>query len=455
MSKSVAGNADVSEAPGKQRDCSQEVAVWLPLVKTLRHFLPNFVSWLAATPDPRDSRFTIYPIEYVLASGLLLFLTKLGSRRQMRFQFKTRPFISNLNLLCRTSCEDMLDPDTLACLMKRLAPSALEDLRHAIVYELIRRKVFDGDRLLGTYLRVAIDGTGYLAFRERHCPRCLTQERGGAVLYYHPLVEAKLVTPAGLSISMATEFIENPDSKMDKQDCERKAFVRLAQTLKRRFPQLKICLLLDGLYACGPVFTCCRDNQWRYIVTFKEGSAPAVFGEYERLKAASGPAHVHQKGQIGQTYSWVNGVEFSGHTVNVMECREVQAQGEPRRFVWATDFPVSATNCVTLGDDGGRVRWKIENEGFNIQKNNGYEMEHAYCEQEQAAKNFYLLLQIAHLIAQLVEKGLLAKDMAKRIGAVRNVARFLLEELRRISFDPLELATYLERRIQIRFADTS
>ena len=212
---------------------------------------------------------------------------------------------------------------------------------------------------------------------------------------------------------------------------------------------------MDGLYACGPVFERCRSYDWRYIITFKEGSAPAVFAEYERLKAAGAQPHVHQEGNTLQTYWWVQGVEFSGHALNVLECKEVPIKGEPRRFVWATDFPITATNCATLGNQGGRLRWKIENEGFNVQKNNGYEMEHAYCEHGQAAKNFYLLLQIAHLIAQLLEKGLLAKDMVKRIGAVRNVARFLLEELRRITFDPLEVAAYLDRRIQIRFADTS
>jgi hypothetical protein len=455
MSKSAGDDSEASGAPQEPGDRSEEVAVWLPLMKTLRHFLPNFVSWLASTPDPRDPRFTTYPIAYLLGSGLLLFLTKLGARRQIGYQFKTPSFIRNLNALCGTSCDTMLHSDTLAYLMKRLPPSALEDLRHAVLYELIRGKVFDGDRLLGEFLRVAIDGTGHLAFRERHCPHCLTQERAGKMFYYHPVLEAKLVTPGGFSMSMATEFIENSEPGMDKQDCERKAFVRLAEGLKHRFPQLRICLLMDSLYACGPVFARCRSNDWPYLITFKEGSAPAVFGEYERLKAAGALPHVHPEGDVLQTYWWVRGVDFNGQAINVLECQDVPTKGEARRFVWATDLPITPENCALLANQGGRLRWKIENEGFNAQKNNGYELEHAYSEHGQAAKNFYLLLQIAHLIAQLLEKGLLAKVMAKRIGALRNVARFLLEELRRITFDPLEVAAFLDRRIQIRFADTS
>ena len=45
------------------------------------------------------------------------------------------------------------------------------------------------------------------------------------------MLEAKLITPSGLAISWATEWIANPTGKYDKQDCERKAFVRLAAIL--------------------------------------------------------------------------------------------------------------------------------------------------------------------------------------------------------------------------------
>lgn len=424
-------------------------------MKTVRHFFPGLKDWLRSALDPRDPRFITYPVEYVLACGLLLFLTKLGSRRQLRYQFKTVSFIRNVNLFCGTSCESMLDPDTLAYLMERLSLEALEGIRHGLIYTLLRNKVFEGERLLGKYFRVAVDGTGHLAFKERHCERCLTQDKGGCVLYYHPVLEAKLVTRSGLSLSMATEFIENPGRDMDKQDCERKAFVRLAERLKKDFPQLRICLLMDGLYAGGPIFDLCRRVDWKYIITFKEGSAPAVFRDYEQLKAAGAKPHPHAQGDLSQTYWWVNGVDFSGHQVNVLECEEGAPGKEPRRFVWATDLPVEAANAAELGNQGGRLRWKIENEGFNVQKNNGYELEHAYSEHEHAAKNFYLLLQIAHLIAQLVEKGLLAKRMAKTLGALRNVARFLLEDLRRGTMAAAELGRLLETRIQIRFANTS
>lgn len=431
------------------------VDVWPTLLKTLRHFFPDFRSWLASVADPRDPRFTVYPMAYVLGVGLLLFLTKLGARRQIRFQFGTPSFIKNLNFLCGTSCEQMLHPDTLAVLARRISPQELEKLRHAMIGALIRQKCFEKVRLLNRYYTVAVDMTGHLAFSQRHCDHCLSQQHGDKTVYYHMALEAKLVTPSGFSLSLATEFVENPTPEVAKQDCERKALARLAERLKRDYPQLSICLLLDGLYACGPIFEICRSNGWRYIITFKEGSAPAVFEDYEQLKKVGATPHPRVHDGVSQTYHWVNGVSFSGHAVNVLECLETKPSKKPTRFVWATDLPVEEANYVTLATDGGRQRWKIENQGFNIQKNNGYALEHAYSEDEIALKNFYLLLQIAHILAQLLEKGLLSKKIPSQIGALRNIAQRLLEELRLVAPDLPHLNQELSRRIQIRFHDSS
>jgi len=48
-----------------------------------------------------------------------------------------------------------------------------------------------------------------------------------------------------------------------------------------------------------------------------------------------------------------------------------------------------------------RKRWKIENEGFNFQKNNILHIGHNFSSVGHAGQNFYLLAQIAHTIIQL------------------------------------------------------
>ena len=73
-------------------------------------------------------------------------------------------------------------------------------------------------------------------------------------------------------------------------------------------------------------------------------------------------------------------------------------------FIYITDLPVSDSNIVET-IYFGRKRWKIENEGFNMQKNGTFDIEHLYSKNEIAIKANYLLIQIAHTIRQLLEQG--------------------------------------------------
>ncbi|HSV86638.1 MAG TPA: hypothetical protein VLH85_08680 [Levilinea sp.] len=103
-------------------------------------------------------------------------------------------------------------------------------------------------RLFGVYILVAMDGTGVLGYHEWHREGCLTRTlNDGTILYFHPVLEAKLVMRTGYALSLMTEFIENSDPQAAKQDCELKAFYRLTYRLKQRFPRLDFCLLLAGI----------------------------------------------------------------------------------------------------------------------------------------------------------------------------------------------------------------
>ncbi len=59
-----------------------------------------------------------------------------------------------------------------------------------------------------------------------------------------------------------------------------------------------------------------------------------------------------------------------------MVCKEAKPRKEGREKIvqhkWITNFTIRMNNVDTLANQGGRLRWKIENEGFNVQKNGGY-----------------------------------------------------------------------------------
>ncbi|GHU84776.1 hypothetical protein FACS189415_8150 [Bacteroidia bacterium] len=109
------------------------------------------------------------------------------------------------------------------------------------------------------YYMIAVDATGVMSFDHKHCDQCLTRtSSGGKITYYHYVLEAKLVTRDGLCLSLASEWIENPAGDYIKQDCERKAFLRLAAKLKKQYPRLPICILADGLYPYEGAFGICE-----------------------------------------------------------------------------------------------------------------------------------------------------------------------------------------------------
>jgi len=221
------------------------------------HFFPEFHDWLKEVRDKRDPDQTIFPARFLLWMGLMLFLMRLGARRRLDSELDSPQTLINLNTLARDEQEKVAHHDTLNYFLIRLPLNTLPRLRRKMIRRLLRMKALDHGRLMGYFL-VVFDGTGQLHFRERHCPHCLEQKHDEHTLYYHNVLEAKLVTPEGLAISLDSEFIENADPKASKQDCELKAFARIARRLKTDFPQLQLCLLLDGLFANGTAMSICQ-----------------------------------------------------------------------------------------------------------------------------------------------------------------------------------------------------
>ncbi len=394
---------------------------------------------------------------------MLLFLFRLGSRRQVGELLRTGPAAAKYQALFGVDC--FPHGDTLDALYTRLAPAEVQEVVCSLVERLIRGKALDSFRLLGRWFVVAVDATGVLVFDKRHCDHCLTQTSHGKTIYYHPVLEAKLVCRNGLVISLMTEFVENPGKNPTKQDCELKAFYRLADRIKKRFPRLPLLFTFDSLYACGPVFDLCRRHDWRFFAVLKEGSIPSVHEEFlalsrlqpeNRLTLRTG-----KNAEINQEYRWVEQIDYQDsekreHRLNVLQCRETKPHPEKGQhttnFQWVTDCPLDRNKVVELAQNGGRDRWKIENEGFNVQKNGGYALEHAYSQNEKSAKVFYYLLQIAHLLAQLLAKTDLLRKLTGGVkGPLKNLAFFLLEAWRNAIVDYARLQEIMERKIQIRF----
>lgn len=383
--------------------------------------------------DPRDPDQCVYTQAHLLWLGILLFMMHLGSRRQLRFERIADAFERNLALLSGQRDLDFIaDPDTLAYYAERVSPEEIEKVLACITVWLIRMKILDPFRLYG-YFPIAIDGSQVCTFDHEPWPDCPHRKlSNGSIQYFAYVLDAKLVTPCGMALTLATEMLTNEGfENFEKQDCELKAFPRLAEKLRALFPRTPLCLLLDGLYANQNVIRLTEANRWKYIITFKEGSMPERFSETLSLARLQKDNRLRVKEDTyTQSFQWVEQLPVAEFTPNVLFCREKPQSKEATNFVWLTNFHLCRNNVQNIAKKGGRLRWKIENEGFNVQKNDGYEMEHPYSEHKTGFRIFYILLLIAHYITQLILHGSLIRVLAKSFGSAKNFARRLAESLR-------------------------
>jgi hypothetical protein len=447
------------------------------MAQTIRHFLPDLNDWIDEIKDPRYPSFITYSKRFLVWWGLMLFLLKLSSRRQSDFQLsdKFTKILENLNRLADAKQTTRPVNKTLDNFLGRIGDHPVAVLRKKAVNRLIRMKVLDDARVQGRFL-VDVDGSGYLSFRQKHCPHCLTRKHGETTLYMHQVLEAKVVGPAKTVFSIGTEYIDNRDIAKNpagsseeriKQDCELKALRRLVPKIRVDFPQLRICLNGDGLFACGEGFQIAKDNNCDFIYVFEQGRLPALWQEFQMLLTldSSRSVEILTAKNTRQEYRWVE-LQYTDSdnrrwSFTGIHYREFAGDDIISEWAWVTSLKVSATTVVEIATKGGRERWRIENEGFNAQKNDGMNMEHVYSHKNYAA--YYLLMQIAHLLWQLMEKGSLLRQLAqqagqsttvKLFGSLKNMAYRLLESLRNLRWPDEVFDSELARKIQIRF-DTS
>lgn len=384
---------------------------------------------LNALADPRAPADCLYETATLVWMVVLGFLCRQGSRNGMDAVRNTGLWPANLLALSGQRRWPEGRPVTAPCtqtvtrLLDTLAPVMLEAVLVATVRTLIRGKVFDDTRLAERAL-VIVDGTKEEPYRRLSAPWRRK---------YRYVLHAKILGPDGAALTVLAEPCDHYDSERGKLDCERAAFQRLAQRLKAAFPKLPICIGGDALFACEAVFETCELFGWKYVFTFKEGSHPAVWAETvallhlapaqvvrltrkDLLARATGAEWVPEKRVRRRTRDflqdtrWVCGVPFANRMCNVVF--QGQLEG-PRLYfgAWVTNVPIHSGERACGIAAAGRWRSRIE-ESYNVQKNGGFGLEHAFRETNRGAANYHLLMQLAHTLWQLLVKGWLWRDLA-------------------------------------------
>ena len=288
--------------PERRREQKKYEKDFVAFCKIMNQYFPKFTEWMRELKDPR--KFWTYEIEVMLMTVIMKNICNICSMQKMTDEFLKEECVGNLCQALGVQPHEFLPHYvTLNKFLARLGTGELERLRTRMIVALLRRRKFEDARFLGKHWLVIFDATGLFHFRERHCPHCLKKVLNKGTpeekeIYYHHVLEAKLVLGDGFVASIGTEFIENENEDVSKNDCEAKAFRRLAERLKKEYPRLPVCVLADSLYASEPVFEkCIRDNGWHILLRYKEGSIPSIAEEYRSI--ADILLQLYEKGSPG------------------------------------------------------------------------------------------------------------------------------------------------------------
>ena len=427
----------------EKRKSKKELNIFFDAVNIINQYFPSLISKLEKLSDKRHQSYVNYSMSTITVTRLLGLICGITSMRQLTQSYNTEETIQNLSNLLKVDLEELPHYDTINDVFEELNIEELRQMQRYMVNRLIRSKMFDKYRYKEKYFQIVIDGTGLAAFKERHCSNCLkkTYNKGQEdeySIYYHYVLEAKLVV-GNIVISIDTEFVENENENVDKQDCELRAFYRMAERIKKEYPKLPIIISGDALYAVEPVMKTCIKNKWEYILRLKEDRLKLLGEEIKGLESSES-SNVNVKYWNDIKYGEVQ----RENKANVLKFYE-KKKNQITEFKWITSFKITQKNKEQLVYLG-KQRWKIENEGFNMQKKGTFNIEHVYSKNYNAMKAHYFFIQFAHTIRQLLEKG---------IQYVRELKMSIKEVSAAITQTLTTIITNLDalKKIQLRFLE--
>lgn len=300
--------------------------------------------------------------------------------------------------------------------------------------------MFDRFRYNGC-VQLIVDATGLTSLDYNLNGTCLTRTRDGKTKYYKYVLEAKVVF-GDIVISIDSEWIENTslNNENQKQDCEINAFKRMAPRIKKNYPKLKFIITGDALYATTPMINICKSYKWHYIFNLKKDRLKNVYEMFVD--------NINYENEVTkENYYLSSNIIFKENIFNAFRYVEIKEK-KTTIFNYISDLKITNKNIeeiVCLG----RRRWKIENEGFNVQKNGTFNISHLCSRFENALKIHYLFIQIAHTIRQLLEYGsLLLRKM--KLSTKKEISLSIINTL--ISSQISDLNN-LETNFQLRFDD--
>jgi len=324
-------------------------------------------------------------------------------------------------------------------ILDEVDPEQLRPAFKDVFASLQRGKVLEQFVFLDNAYLLSIDGTGYFSSEKVHCECCLERhsKATGKITYLHQMLGAVLVHPdIKQVIPFCPEAIIKQDGS-DKNDCERNACKRFLAAFRKDHPRLKIIVTEDGLSSNAPHIKDLISYDMSFILGAKPGDHKHLFEQYDLSGNLCSELIVKDTDGTIHSFSFVNGLELNESNpdviVNFLHYEQSLPTGKTTTFSWVTDIHLTKDNVFTVMQ-GGRARWKIENETFNTLKNQGYEFEHNFGHgKKNLSTVFAYLMMLAFLVDQvqlltssIVQEGVVAKKQLKKFYQTLREYFFLL-----------------------------
>ena len=240
-------------------------------------------------------------------------------------------------------------------------------------------EVFDGRCL------VALDGSEFHNSYSIHCPQCSYRLRNcGETEYYHSVLCATMVGIGHRhTVALRPEFM-SPQDGDKKQDCEPKVAYRWFEKTPGATPR---CGRFIWAMTSMPNSRCASGSSMPVLIlssvlkqTITKRCSiilPTLTGRtrYRSKNPRDATNRTRSTAICGPITGCPSEAAMTPCKSTMSSCGSAMSQptNPHRRFALLLPWKFNQSNVETIVTCG-RARWKIENEGFNLLKNNGYHM---------------------------------------------------------------------------------
>lgn len=389
-----------------QKMATLEISELIQILRQELHDLPD---------ERKPGNNTKYRVEDAVMAAFSVFFTQSPSFLEHQRLMKSNKGKDNAESLFSIAkipgdnqIRNLLDP----------VPATTLSMTFQKVYQWLKEKgVLHKFLYLNGEILLALDGTEYFSSLKINCPHCnCRNHRNGTTTYFHGCVTPIVVSPNQKQvINLEPEFIKKLDG-YQKQDCENAAVKRWLNKNHQKKYGYPVTLLGDDLYSHQPICELALKQGYNFIFVCLETSHKTLYEWLEFLERSGEVTTVEKKQWDGRKnliyrYHYASRLPLKDEdsSLEVNWCQVTVIDEKTQKIIyqnnWITNHKITENNVEEIVK-AGRSRWKVENEGNNVLKNHGYNLEHNFGHGQNHLCEFLLSLNLLaflfHTVLDLV-----------------------------------------------------